>query len=378
MSSIPPPAEPPEPRPDVRRHAGTVVRGHAHTVVRQSWSAFHPIPALYALPVLALVLVGGLALGQPGAALLAASGAFSSGFGAYQQVTRFRAAPMVLAAFCMAISTAIGTVISSTHPDIYVFVVGLAAFGLGLAAGFGTGPWWVLLQGTIFLVVACSRPGDMQEALSRASLVLAGGLLQSLSVSLLRRLFPAGFPALSAPNALPPPADRAEWQARARQAMSLGSPEMRYATLLGVATATAIVIERALPSPNRYWVALTVLLILRRGGTETLIRGAQRIVGTLIGAGVATLLAAVLRPEPALLVMLILAAAGVAYATQWVNYGTFSASVTSYIAFLLALDGLPELTVASHRVTATMVGGAIGIVALAMARVGRRAMRLSG
>lgn len=353
------------------------LKAHARSLVQQSWSAFHPTPALYGLPALALVLGLGLAAGQPGLALLAAGGAFSSGFGAFQRVTRFHVAPMLLAAAVMALSTAAGTLLGA-DPRLYVLAVGVAAFGLGLAASFGTGPWWVLLQGAIFLLVAGSRPADAEAAAVRALIVLAGGLVQSVSVSLLRTLLPKGFPPLAGPNATPPPQDRAEWAARARGALERGSPELRYALLLGLATAAAAVVEQRLGLPHGYWVALTVLLVLRRGGTETVIRGLQRIGGTLLGAGVATLLAAALRPEPQVLVVLIVLAAWCAYAMQWVNYGAFSAAVTSYIAFLLSLEGLPEATVAAERAAATVVGGVLGVAALALARIGRRAVRLSG
>ena len=366
MNATSPSSEAPAPRGSIR--------GHARMVLRQSWSAFHPVPALYGLPVLAGALAVGLAIGQPGPAILAAAGAFSAGFGAFQRVTRFHFAPMVLAAVCMAVSIAIGTVASESLWT-YAAVVGAAAAVLGLAASFGTGPWWVLLQGAIFLVVAGSRPGDLHEGLARALFVLGGGLAQSLVVAALRAIFPQGFPALSAPNAVPPPGTREEWRAEARRVLRLGSPEMRYAALLGLATAAAVLIARSLQLGNGYWAPMTVLLVLRRGGTETLTRGAQRMGGTLIGAGLATFIAAALRPEVPALVALVAAAAWCAYATQWVNYGTFSVSVTSYIAFLISLEGLPEPEVAGRRVVATVLGGLIGVAALALARLGRRAMR---
>lgn len=368
MSADPPPAETPASPPDLR--------GHARTALRQSWHAFHPAPALYGLPALALLLGGGVALGEPGVAVLMAGGAFSAGFGAFQRVGRFHASPMLLAAFCMALTTALGT-LESGHLGLYVVGVGFAAFVLGLAASFGTGPWWVLLQGAIFFVIAGSRPGDLQEALSRALLILAGGLVQTVFVAILRALAPSGFPPLSAPNAVPLPASRAEWISQARRVTRLEAPEMRYALLLGAATAAGVLIARQLALPNGYWAPMTVLLVLRRGGTETIIRGVQRIGGTLAGAGVATLIAALLRLDAAALVALIVAAAWCAYAMQWVNYGAFSASVTSYITFLLSLEGLPEADVAGHRVVATLVGGTVGVAALGLARLGRAA-RLRG
>lgn len=347
-------------------------RDPARAALTQTWSAFQPLPALYCTPGVVLALATGIAIGQPGAALLAGAGAFSTGFGAFQRLTRFHLAPMLLAAVCMSLSIAVGTV-ASGKPLIDAGVVAAAALSLGLAASFGTGPFWVLLQGAIFLVIAGSHPGDWRDGLSRALVVLAGGLGQSLLIALLRRLAPAGFPSLTAPNAAPMPATAADWVSQARKALSPRSPEFRYATLLGLATGAAVLLAQALAMPNGYWGALTVLLVLRRGGAETLTRGAQRVAGTVAGAATATLLAAILKPDVVALVVLIGAAAWCAYATQWVNYGTFSLSVTSYVAFLLALLGLPEAEVALNRVAATLLGAAIAAAALALGRVGPRA-----
>jgi hypothetical protein len=347
-------------------------RGHARRALSHSWSNFQPLPALYCAPGVVLALAAGLLTGQRGVALLAAAGAFSTGFGAFQRLTRFQIAPMLLAALCMSLSTAVGTV-ASGNPLLDAGVVAAAAVCLGLAASFGTGPWWVLLQGALFLVIAGADPATWREGLSRAAVVLAGGIGQCVLIAFLRRLAPAGFPSLENPNAVASPFGAAAWASEAKRIVSPLAPEFRYAILLGLATGAAVLIARRLAIPNGYWAALTVLLVLRRGGTETLTRGAQRMAGTLAGAATATLLAAVLRPDPMILLMLIGAAAWCAYATQWVNYGTFSLSVTSYVAFLLALQGLPEAQVALHRVGATLLGAAIAAAAQGIGRLGRHA-----
>jgi uncharacterized membrane protein YgaE (UPF0421/DUF939 family) len=345
-----------------------IMRIHARRALTQSWNAFHPVPALYCAPGVVLALLIGLALGEPAVALLLGAGAFSVGFGAFQRLTRFHPAPMLLAALCMSLSTAVGTIVGG---DLYLeaAMVAAAAFSLGLAASFGTGPWWVLLQGAIFLLISGANPGDLQTGVSRALAVLAGGAGQSLLVVLLRRLIPAGFPPLSSPNAVPPPETLAAWASQARQVLSPRSQEFAYAVVLALATGAAVLVARRLHMPNGYWAALTALLVFRRGGAETLTRGAQRIGGTVLGAAAATLLAALLRPDHGLLLALIGTAAWCAYATQWVNYGTFSLSVTSYVAFLLALLGLPEAEVAAHRVAATLLGAAIALAALALSRL---------
>jgi hypothetical protein len=349
-------------------------QSHARRALTHSWGDVQPLAALYCAPGVVLALALGLSTGQRGVALLAAAGAFSTGFGAFQRLTRLQIAPMLLAAVCMSLAIAAGTVASG---DAFVDagVVAVAAFALGLAASFGTGPWWVLLQGAVFLVIAGANPGDWHAGLSRAAVVMSGGIGQCALVTLLRRLAPAGFPPLTNPNAVASPSSATAWASEARRVVTPRAPEFRYAILLGLATGAAVLIARRLAIPNGYWAALTVLLVLRRGGAETLTRGAQRMAGTLAGAAAATLLVALLRPETVVLLVLIGTAAWCAYATQWVNYGTFSLSVTSYVAFLLALQGLPEAQVALHRVGATLLGAAIAAIALGVARIGRHARR---
>lgn len=347
------------------------------SLLAQSWHAFHPIPALYCLPGVLIALAAGLVTHQPGAAMVLASGAFSAGFGAFQKVSRLHVAPILLATLCMACAMAIGTV-AANWIWLDALCVGVAAFTLGLGGAFGTGPWWVLLQGAIFVVVAGSQPGDLAEGAQRAGLVLAGGFLQAACVAILRWLLPAGFPRLTSPARVEAPATRAAWRAAVGGLFHRGAPEPRFGLLLGLAAAAAVMIEHGLGLPNGYWVTMTVILVLRRGGGETVTRGVLRIVGTLIGAGVATLAVALLKPPEAGLLALIALSAWGAYALQWVNYGTFSVSVTSYIAFLFSLQGAPEAAVAARRIEATLIGGALALAAFGIARLWRHTLERAG
>lgn len=347
------------------------------SLLAQSWHAFHPVPALYCVPGVLAALIGGLLAQEPGAAIVLASGAFSAGFGAFQKVSRLHVAPILLATFAMALAMAVGTV-AANWVWVDALCVGLAAFTLGLGGAFGTGPWWVLLQGAIFIVVAGSQPGDLAEAMQRAGLVLIGGLVQAASVATLRRLAPRGFPRLVSPARVEAPATWDEWAAAVRGLFRRAAPEPRFGLLLGLAAAGAVAAEHRLGLANGYWVTMTVILVLRRGGGETVARGLLRIVGTLAGAGVATLLVAVLQPPAVGLLVLIAFSAWGAYALQWVNYGAFSVSVTSYIAFLFALQGAPEAQVAARRIEATLIGGALALAAFGLARLWRRAMERAG
>ena len=98
---------------------------------------------------------------------------------------------------------------------------------------------------------------------------------------------PGGFPRLLTPGEVPPPVGVRAWIEEGQRVLSSGAAELRYAIVLSLATGAAILVARHFSLANGYWAAMTVLLVLRRGGVETLTRGAQRIGGTLVGAAAA-------------------------------------------------------------------------------------------
>ncbi|MGH8220015.1 MAG: FUSC family protein [Steroidobacteraceae bacterium] len=119
--------------------------------------------------------------------------------------------------------------------------------------------------------------------------------------------------------------------------------------------------------PNGYWAPMTALLVIRPTLQETVSRGIARGVGTLIGAGVATLVAAILRPGVDLTAALVVLFAWGAYAMRRVHYAALTTSITACIVFLLALFGLPEPANAVHRIVATLLGGTVALAFAALA-----------
>lgn len=360
----------PEPRRPKSGEPRTAAGRTVNAMLAQQWHVWHPLPALHCVPAIVLILAAGLSAGQPGVALAAAGGAFSVGFGGFQRLSRWRLTPMILAAAGMAISTAIGTV-TSNFAVIDAVVVGLSAAVLGLGTGLGTGAWWVMLQGSVFLILAGSIPGDVREGLSRALFVLGGGLVQCVCVLGLRALARGKFEHLVPPNVVDPPGSWAEWRAAVARVLKPSEPELGYAVLLGLAAAAADYLARKIALPNGYWMPMTVILVLRRGARETLTRGGLRMLGTLGGAGLATVATVWLKPSQEMLVVLTAIVAWAAYSVQWVNYGTFSTCVTAYVVFLFAFEGLPETVVIRHRIVATLAGGAIALAAMGLGRIPR-------
>jgi hypothetical protein len=316
------------------------------------WSAEGPGTALACLPAIALSLAAGIAIGQPAVGMVAAGGALSVGFGAFQQLSQNRAAPMVLAALGMAAAALLGSVLGG-HALAFAVMLALWVGFLGLATTLGAGAWWSILQWVIALLVASSRPGGLTAGVERALLVLAGGALQTLIVSAVWRL-------RWLPEGVTQPLPRAPLRTALRllrRHANLHMPTGRYALVLALSVSGLDLIARRLSLPNGYWAPMTLLILLKPAFRDTFKRGVQRIFGTLAGAGVATLLAALLRPSEWIVAAVVVAAAFGAYTLLKVNYLAYSVCITAYVAFLLTLNGMPEPVVAAERVVGTLAGG---------------------
>ena len=322
------------------------------------WEQNRAVSSLPCTVAIAISLVIGVAIGSPTAGMVGASGAMSVGFGAFQRLGRSRVTPMLWASIGMAAFTAAGSLAGSSllGAGINAATIGLF-YGLMTAVSGGTA--WISLQCAIFALVATAYPATPLLVLQRALLILCGGLLQTVFVLLFRRLH-IGF-------ATGVPRDAfAGWKSTLqtlREHVSWESAQFRYAVQLAVTLAIAAISAHLLGLSNGYWVPMTALLVLRTDLHETVTRGLARIAGTLIGAGLATLLVSLLRPGPGTLIALVVILAWLCYSTVNVSYGTLSASVTAYIAFLLSLAGLPETEVAWHRVANTCLGGALALLA---------------
>ena len=136
---------------------------------------------------------------------------------------------------------------------------------------------------------------------------------------------------------------------------------VRLAVTVGLATLLA----HLLPLQRGYWVPLTAVLVLRPDFTTTYTRGVARLIGTLAGSVVASLVVALIHPGAQAHFLLAIAFAVVAYTVFSVNYAFFTTAVTGYVVFLLAFGGLPEQTALLDRIEATLLGGALALCAYA-------------
>lgn len=150
-----------------------------------------------------------------------------------------------------------------------------------------------------------------------------------------------------------------------RANLSPHSAFAQHGVRLAVTLAVATVLAHRVPLQRGYWIPLTATLVLRPDFATTYSRGVARLIGTLGGSIVASLVVAVLHPGAQMHLLLALAFGAVAYVVFNANYALFTAAVTGYVVFLLAFGGLPEQTALIDRIEATMTGGALALCAYA-------------
>jgi hypothetical protein len=318
------------------------------------WSKFHPRCAVLCAPAIAVPLIIGVGTGHPRQGVMAAAGAFSVGFGSFHELFNSRKAPMLVAAIGMCISSWIGTLAGVSNIATVLVSAGWG-FLYGTFWTLSPGTAWIALQCAVWLVIATAYPASGVHALTRGSFVLAGGLLQMLFVVSLWRILGSVSPVIAGANA----AEERNILAHARLASWRRRLEaLRAAIMLG----TAAALYRWLALPNGYWIPMTAAIVLKPELHQTFQRGLARVLGTLAGAALATLIAASLRPNPWILAALVVLFAVLCYFTIYVNYALFAICLTSYVVFLLSLAGLPENVLIAHRTVNTLIGGAVALV----------------
>jgi hypothetical protein len=347
-------------------------------VIKLQREEFRAVAAACCVPAIVIVLVCGLVVGQPFAALVATAGAFSVGFGLFQRLSSFTVAPMLLALVGMTISATIGT-LAGASPLSEGIAAAIWAFGVAAAAGLGTAVWWIVLQWSIALVIAAAFPADPVFALLRSVLVALAGTLQLVIASSLWALVCWQCDVPAPRNGNDRPLSLASMRLALCETLQTGTARFRYAVALAVTVGIAAAAYRVIDFSNGYWIAMTILIVLRLELRDTVRITVTRIVGTMAGAGVATIVVSFVRPSQTILVALIAVMAWGCYASLRVNYALFSMLITGYIALLFAFGGLPEPAVALHRVIATAIGGGVALAAhfLYVARPARRGAAIS-
>jgi uncharacterized membrane protein YccC len=109
-----------------------------------------------------------------------------------------------------------------------------------------------------------------------------------------------------------------------------------------------------------YWATLTCLVIMQPHGSATWAKALQRVLGTVLGAGVALLVASFVH-NPHLLVWFVFVFITVGTALLPLNYGAFAVFLTPGFV-LLAETQAGNVDLAGVRVVNTLVGATIALL----------------
>jgi hypothetical protein len=151
-----------------------------------------------------------------------------------------------------------------------------------------------------------------------------------------------------------------------RANLTMRSAACRHALRLAVTVTVATSAYRLLALPRGYWLPMTALLVLKPEFHDTFSRGVGRIIGTLAGAALATIIVEEFAPGPAALSGMVLIFVWGCYALFRMNYTIFAICITGYVVFILMLSGVGEMTAASARSLYTVGGGLLALTAYAV------------
>ncbi len=151
-----------------------------------------------------------------------------------------------------------------------------------------------------------------------------------------------------------------------RANLDLRSDVFQHAVRLAVLVAGTDLAERLAGEQRGYWVPLTVLVILRPDFATTFQRAAMRVVGTVLGLLLATVLIHAVPGGQWWHVVLITAFFfGVRFAGPG-NLGLLAVSLSGLVVVLLSLAGVSPSQTVLRRGVDTAIGGALALVALVL------------
>jgi uncharacterized membrane protein YccC len=153
--------------------------------------------------------------------------------------------------------------------------------------------------------------------------------------------------------------------ANLRSNLTPRSTAFRHAIRLGVALSIAAALYEFIPLPimqRGYWIPLTAALVLRSDFATTFTRGIARLIGTLLGAVLTTLLIVLLAPSHDALIIILAVAAYVSYSILFANYAVFSIVITVEVVILLSFVYPQTLPLVEFRAINTAIGGVLALL----------------
>lgn len=144
---------------------------------------------------------------------------------------------------------------------------------------------------------------------------------------------------------------------------SLRVVSMQHALRYAVTLAAAVIASRMTGLWHAYWFPLTIALILRSDYAMTFTRGAARLMGTIAGVAVATILIDLFHPGPTIELGLMVIASWFGFALFQASYLAYSVFITLYVVFSISSSGVAPEQIGVTRMSATLLGVVVALSA---------------
>lgn len=149
------------------------------------------------------------------------------------------------------------------------------------------------------------------------------------------------------------------WQKTLLQ-LQPNSPLLRHSLRVGLVAFVGVSLYYFFAIPRGYWIVLTVMVVLQPDFGTTKQKAGQRVIGTLIGGALGTLL--LIHPfHPALLVIAIAACSFLFVYFQPRNYKVSVVFVTMMLVAMLEVAGPIDWHIAAYRLLSTTIGGTLAV-----------------
>ncbi|MFF5783439.1 FUSC family protein [Streptomyces sp. NPDC012693] len=154
--------------------------------------------------------------------------------------------------------------------------------------------------------------------------------------------------------------------AKVRGELRRDSPVLRHAVRVSVVTATGYLLGGVLPFGHGFWAPMASVMVMRPDFSQTYARSVARFGGTLIGVALATAVVQSAHPGTYLSAALSVVCAFGMYLLMRTGYAAGQVFVAAYVVFLLGMQGADLTQTVRDRVTLTLLGGLLAMLAYAV------------
>lgn len=145
--------------------------------------------------------------------------------------------------------------------------------------------------------------------------------------------------------------------------LSFKSPIFRHSLRLAIVVMVGFLIGKAFSMQNPYWVLITIAVIMRPSYGLTKTRSIHRVIGTLVGAAIATIVILVTQNTVVYAVIAVISLP-LAFSLVQLNYRNAAVFITLNVVFVFAIFEPNILSVIQYRIIDTLIGASLSFVAI--------------